>query len=330
MRESEMRREDVRAVTYCLVPRDLAPKLHEQLRHHFSGDPSVEAIVESRGAERRRDRNRRVTTAEPRAERRRIRDARGRRVADRRAVQVPVGPPELPRRARAHQQRLAFVECLEPSGLEREDQDTARLVMRIQAGDRVGFAMLYMRSFDRVYSYLRLLLRDADVAEDAVQQVFVKLLEELAGYQARGRPFRAWLFVLVRNHALNELRASRRLEVVAPQRLIESEPASEDLHLAGAFDWITDRELVMFVERLPLAQRQVLLLRYLIDLPFRDIAELLDRTPEDVRSLHKRALGVVRARLLAVRAPRRADRARMRRCVPEARVLRYRRFALGA
>jgi len=46
------RADSPRAVVYCMVPRDLAPKLYELLRRHFDGDPSIEVIVEHRAGDR--------------------------------------------------------------------------------------------------------------------------------------------------------------------------------------------------------------------------------------------------------------------------------------
>jgi RNA polymerase sigma-70 factor (ECF subfamily) len=326
---------ETRPVVYCLVPRDLAPRLHDQLRHHFAADPSVEVVVERRGADRRSETDRRspaddgVTLA---VERRGIRSATGRRIAERRAALVPVdAPAPLPRRAREHTPRLVFVERLEPSGQEAEDADTLRLVARFQAGDRDAFAILYMRYFDRVYGYLRIALGDPHEAEDAAQQVFIKLLGALPRYQRRRTPFRGWLFVIVRNHSLALLQRRGRVEVVDPERLAERlEPSLvDDEAPLGALDWITDRELLMFVERLPLAQRQVLMLRYLADLTDAQTAAILGRSAADVRMLQSRAVRVLRERLAAVgrgAAPSRG--VRMRRWPRQVTVLRSRRWAL--
>jgi RNA polymerase sigma-70 factor (ECF subfamily) len=213
-----------------------------------------------------------------------------------------------------------------------EDADSARLVVRIQSGDRDAFALLYMRYFDRVYGYLRFVLRDADEAEDATQQVFVNAMQALPGYQHERAPFRAWLFVIVRNYALSQLRKRGHLELLEPSeigRRVAADPGAD----AGedelpALSWISDRELLLFIERLPLAQQQVLFLRYMLDLSHAQTAAVLDRTVEDVRNLQSRALRFLRARLAAVgREPERA-RTRMVRCPPKAPVLRGRRFAL--
>jgi RNA polymerase sigma-70 factor (ECF subfamily) len=224
-----------------------------------------------------------------------------------------------------------FVERLEPSGQHLEVQDTARLVMRIQAGDREAFSLLYLRYFDRVFAYLRLALSSLDDAEDGAQQVFLKVLDALPCYQIRRQPFRAWLFVIVRNHALKELAKRGRAELADPAELDRRREAAHPDPELPALDWITDRELLIFIERLPLAQRQVLMLRYMLDLTTAEIAEVLGRSPVDVRSLQSRAVRFLRARLAALgrTAPERG-RIRMRGCLKQARVIGARRWALRA
>jgi RNA polymerase sigma-70 factor (ECF subfamily) len=256
---------------------------------------------------------------------------RGRRLGERRGSLVAVPAPALPRRARPHAQRLTFVERLEPSVQEREDLDTARLVARVQAGDHDAFSSIYMRYFDRVYSYLLVVLAHQPEAEDGAQEVFLRAMEALPRFEQRGQPFRAWLFRTARNYALDVLRRRRRIEPADPHELdrrLEQETWAEDEELAG-FDWISDRELMMFVERLPLAQRQALVLRYTADLSDAQIAAIMERTPADVRMLRSRALRFLRARLEAMGSPARSEgRIRMRRWAREAPVLRARRWAL--
>jgi RNA polymerase sigma-70 factor (ECF subfamily) len=319
-------------VIYCVVPRELAPKLHESLRRHFGEDRSVEVVVERRGSERRcAERRAEASRGSAAADRRRIRNSGGRRVADRRAALVAVEALALPRKARPYAERLVFVERIAPTTEQAEDVDTARLVTRIQAGDRDGYGELYLRYFDRVYGYLRVALRDAHEAEDVAQQVFVKVLEGLPGYERRKQPFRAWLFVLVRNTVINELRQRHRLDVVEPQALdrqreLAEEPSKDE---PGALNWITDRELLLFVERLPIAQRQVLVLRFMLDLPSSEIGEIVGRKPEDVRKLQERGLRFLQERLTAIgRGPAGTRPTPWRRRMTVMGVLRERRFAL--
>jgi len=321
-----------RVVVCCLIPPALAPKLHDVLRRHFADAEGVEVVVERRRGERRSPIDRRITTTELcGAERRRIRSLTGRRIAELRAALVPTAALELPRRARAHSGELEFVERLESTKQALEDIESARLVMGIQAGNSDAFADLYMRYFDRIYQYLVVVLASSQEAEEATQQVFVKALGALADYEYRGSPVRAWLFAIAHNQARDEL---RRLHRVAPADPWELERHREQLAPEeaepDALDWISDRELMLFVRRLPLAQREVLLLRYAADLSDVQIGLTLGRTPTDVRMLQSRALRFLRERLTAVgrgpAAPR--GKIRMRRWPREAPVLRARRWSL--
>lgn len=325
-----------RPVVYCLIPQDLAEKLHEPLRRHFRDDPGVEVVVERREAERRRarDRRRKKGKLAAKSDRRRILAVAGRRIADRRAAQVPVAPPPLPRRAARFTDRIGFVERMEPSTEEAEDRDTARVVARFQSGDRDAFSILYARYYERVFSYLRMLLNNTHDAEDGAQQVFMQVLEGLHRYERREVPFRAWLFRCVRNYALYHLRQTGRIEPVDPAELEalldESESSEEPASVVG---WIADRDLALFVERLPLPQRQVLALRYVLDLSHAQVAAILGRTESDVRALQTRALRFLNDRLTAIGRVPIADssseeRSQARTFLRQAPVLRGRRWAL--
>jgi RNA polymerase sigma-70 factor (ECF subfamily) len=322
-------------VTYCVVPRELAQKVHEPLRAHFRDDPEVEVIVERREQERRAPRDRRSDGGATGADRRRVRNLTGRRVADRRATALPVeGPEALPRKVRHYSDRLRWVERIEPSTEQLADADSARLVIRFQAGDSDAFEPLYLRYFNPVYSYLRVLFRhDTHAAEDVAQQVFTKVFATLPRYERRQPPFRAWLFTIVRNEALNQLERSARSETTDPAELTRQlEEAGRGEAHVETLEWLTDRELVLFVERLPPPQRQVLVMRYMLDLSTAEIAAILDRNIDDVRQLDFRARKFLESRLAAIgrdpRGPRLSNGWHRRRS--RAPVTRMRRYALSS
>lgn len=327
-----------RAVTYCMVPAELADKLHDLLRRHFRDEPGIEVIVERRVVERRRTGERRAADGAPPATgERRIAIDTGRRVAERRAELVPVeAPPALPRGARRYARRVAFVTRVEPAGRAAEDADTARVVARFQAGDREAFSTLYTRYYDRVYGYLRAALKDFHEAEDATQDVFVKLLRALPEYEPGGRPFRHWLFAVVRNHALDEIRKLGRVEPVPAEEMerlkgsAEPEPEPEQDHLT-VLDWLTDQDVRVFVERLPEVQRRILVLRFMLGLKTGEVAQVLERSPDTVRKQQSTALRTLNQRLRAIGHPRVRER-RMESLVrvKPARVMSHRRFALTA
>lgn len=92
-------------------------------------------------------------------------------------------------------------------------------VLRARAGDTAAFAELYETYFPSVYDFLVRLLRDPDEAADVTQDTFLKAMRSLASLREPGQ-FRAWLFAIARNAALNRL-ASR-------QRSVPLEPSDDE------------------------------------------------------------------------------------------------------
>ncbi len=287
-----------RRILYCVLPPRLAFALHDRLCQHYSELSDLEIIVERRRHERRDGSERRTSDsgAPAGAERRRIRNEAGRRVADRRVARALASAPPLPDWAAEHARSITFVERFEPTTLALEDVDTARLVTRIQAGEEGAFATLYSRYFDRVYSYFRAALRDGYEAEDATQQTFMKALEALGDYERRTQPFRGWLFAIARNCGTDSLRRGGRVQLLdAPELDRRREqavpPASDPL-----VEWLSDRNLARDFRRLPDPQQQVLVLRFLLDLSVRETAQALRFSEDNVKTLQSRALGTMRRR----------------------------------
>ena len=210
-----------------------------------------------------------------------------------------------------------------------------KLVDRYKAGDMDAFGELYSLFFDRVFAYLRMVIKDVHEAEDGAQEVFVKLMESLPRYERRGKSFSTYLFTVARNHALNLIRDRERTEPMDPaelDRMREASGGSEEIELK-ALVLTLDKDLVFLIGRLPLPQRQVLVMRWLLDMRAAEIAKVLDRTAEDVRMLQSRGQRFLRERLIALgRRPefeREDERDQsMTARVTEATVLRARRFSI--
>ena len=317
---------------YCVVPRDLAAKLHEHLRRQWRDDPSLTVIVERRGDERRADDRRQAPLEAPRQERRTVRNLTGRRVADRRALTVlTLERPAMPRRAKAHADRLVFIERFEPTEQTQLDIDSDRLVIAAQQGDKPAVGELYMRYFDRVYGYTRMALRDPHEAEDVTQQVFANVIQAIPGYEVRpGMPFRAWLFRVARNALLDVVRQRRRTSVEDPEQIHYRCDAGAREETETMLTWLSDTDLSIFVERLPVAQREALILRFMLDMGTDEIAAVLERTPKAVRRLQERAIKTLEERLIAIgRKPLRRSRTPMWVRLKPAPVASARRFALA-
>lgn len=185
------------------------------------------------------------------------------------------------------------------------DPDVAA-VAAVVAGETARFGEIYRRHYARVHSYARGLLRDSAEAEDIAQETFLLALRALPRYEDRGLPFRAWLLRIAHNAALGRLGA-RRAEPLDPEALARA----LDRGRARDVDALSDGELVALTAELPLAQRQVLLLRLVLGFSSAETGEILGRTPEGVRQVQRRALETLRQRLTSADAPAIAPPSRM-------------------
>jgi RNA polymerase sigma-70 factor (ECF subfamily) len=159
-------------------------------------------------------------------------------------------------------------------------------VQRFQAGDESAFRDLYLMYAADVTAYALVALRDASDAQDVTQQVFMRAFEALPHYQHRGRRFDAWLFRIVRNCVVDHRRQAVRSDTEEPavldrMRVLRDIPGPA---------WGEHGELHRALARLPLPQRQVVTLRFLLDLDVKEVAALLERTPAGVRQIQHRAL----------------------------------------
>lgn len=89
-------------------------------------------------------------------------------------------------------------------------ESDAQLVARARSGDKTAFAGLVRRHQARIHRLIVHVVHDAAVAEELVQEVFVRAYRALAGFDDRSQPF-TWLYRIALNLALNEKRrASNR------------------------------------------------------------------------------------------------------------------------
>lgn len=170
-----------------------------------------------------------------------------------------------------------------------DEADLISLVDRARSGDDLAFGELYICFFDRVNRYLLIALKNPDDALEAAQQVFVKLLESLPGHPPLREPFRAWLFRVVRNHAIDHRRKQGRIDAAAVHEL----PLCDaDLLERTASVRLRDGAsgIASLIDGLPRAQQRVLVLRYVYAFSAIEIADTLATSPDAVRHMHARAL----------------------------------------
>jgi RNA polymerase sigma-70 factor, ECF subfamily len=168
------------------------------------------------------------------------------------------------------------------------------LIGDAQKGDRLAFAELVERYWDRLYRWLYHLTRNQHTAEDLAQETFLKALAHLDTFRP-GSNFRAWLFRIAHNSFVNQARRAARGREPFPDNLAANGE--------GPLDQVLNREameqLAHAVGRLPTEFRAAFLLRAEQGMSFREVASVLGLTEETARWRVFKA----RQKLLQVLAP---------------------------
>jgi RNA polymerase sigma-70 factor (ECF subfamily) len=186
------------------------------------------------------------------------------------------------------------------------------LMARYQQGDVAAFAELVARHEKRLWNFVRRFVADSATAEDLLQEVFMRVVKNAAEWQPSAK-FTTWLFTIARNLCTDNARRGvfRRVESLdqtpgatrdesGPHRI--DKVASHDGNAERA---AMDREIATLVDQavatLPVEQREVFLMREVMDMSFAEIATATKTSEPTVKSRMRYALERLRGALEELR-----------------------------
>lgn len=181
---------------------------------------------------------------------------------------------------------------------KRKGPQDSELIAQYRSGNEAAFDLLVDRYQSKLYTTIFLIVKDQAIAEDLLQEVFVKVVKTLNSdkYNEEGK-FQPWVMRIAHNLAIDHFRKAKRYP------MIQMEDGSNIFNsLRFAEETFEDRqmrdetiELVKrLIEELPEAQKQVLVMRHYLDLSFQEIA---DQTGVSINT----ALGRMRYALIHLR-----------------------------
>ena len=175
-----------------------------------------------------------------------------------------------------------------------DDAAIDRLVKEARDGDAWAFGLLFDHYHLPVYRYIASRVYRPSDAEDLTQLVFVKALEALPRYEARGIPFGGWLFRLARNTVIDHVRTRHEhADLDAARGQIGREAGPDEVTVARQeLD-----ELAEALAELTDDQREALALRFFAGLSAREAAAVMGRQEGTIRGLQFRAIATLRRRL---------------------------------
>jgi RNA polymerase sigma-70 factor, ECF subfamily len=160
--------------------------------------------------------------------------------------------------------------------------------------DPEAFGQLYALYVQRVFAYLCSRIGSVPEAEDATAQTFLAALEAFARYRHDGH-FAAWLFAIARHKAMDHFRQRHNQVPLEDAQTVAAE--TDLLQQMIQSERIT--ALATHIAALPEAERDLIRLRYVAELGFRDIARLMGRNEDAVKKSLYRLLDRLSSQLEA-------------------------------
>lgn len=167
------------------------------------------------------------------------------------------------------------------TGNEKKDQLTA-LALRMKRGDRAAAAKLYDELLPKVYGFLFTRTGKQEVAEDIAQDVFVKLIEKIDGYDEKRGAFVVWFWHMVRNMLIDYYRKKHETPF---SHFAEGEVET----MAVAFEApdvdakVRHEHVFAFLATLSAEERELFEYRYVAEMSYGDIAELVGKSEGALR-----------------------------------------------
>lgn len=151
------------------------------------------------------------------------------------------------------------------------------LITSYRNGNEAAFNLLVDRYQSKVFTTIFLIVKDQDVAEDLLQDVFVKVLHTFNSdkYNEEGK-FQPWVMRIAQNMAIDHFRKAKRYPTILLEdgsNLLNSlsfaEDSSEEQRIKEeTLAWVRN-----LIDELPEAQKEVVIMRHYLDMSFQEIAE---------------------------------------------------------
>ena len=188
------------------------------------------------------------------------------------------------------------------------DEADEVLLQAYRAGDVRAFERLVARHEKPIWNFLRRFVADAATAEDLLQEVFLRVVKSADEWRGAAK-FSTWLYTIARNLTVDQSRRAvhrnaasldgpRMLAPIRRRRCTIGSPSPDRRADDLASDRETKRRIDEAVAALPAEQREVFLMREVMEMPFAEIATAVGASEPTVKSRMRYALEKLRAALV--------------------------------
>ena len=158
------------------------------------------------------------------------------------------------------------------------------------------FEEIYKQHADMVYNLSMVYLQNLEDAQEATQDVFVKIHTKLSGFKGDSS-IKTWVYKITVNTCLDRLKSRNRKEIFLGLFGIHNEAVTFEHPGAALESKESVAKILKEIDSLPKSQKTALLLKTMEDLPQKEIAEILNISEKAVESLLSRARKTLKEKL---------------------------------
>lgn len=164
------------------------------------------------------------------------------------------------------------------------DEDL-KWIKEVLAGNKQVFSHIINKYKNPLYATILRMTKNPDNAQDLVQEAFIKVYNQLGKFEQKGS-FSNWLYRVAINHCMDEFRkksyTTKKVELDETKVVNSNHP--EVIFLKKE----KSRQLEKLIATLPEDERMIILLRYVNELGYKEISEMMDLPLTNVRNkLHR-------------------------------------------
>lgn len=150
------------------------------------------------------------------------------------------------------------------------------------------FNLLYKRYASKVYSKCLSLLKEEAMAQDATQEIFMKIFTNLSRFREQAK-FSTWVYSITYNYCIDFLRRDKKSRDLFAEDIEKLPDTAEEDIPDEAILGMEVKVLKEVLDLIPPGDKTVLLMKYQDDMSIRDIAAILNKTESAVKMKLKRA-----------------------------------------
>ncbi len=168
------------------------------------------------------------------------------------------------------------------------DGDIKNTIESAIKGEASAFGLLYDRYQPQIYRFIYLKVSHREEAEDLCHQVFLSAWQNIEGYKFKGFPFSTWLYSIARNKVIDHYRTKKNFIDIETIYIAEEDDKKTN---EAILDFKTNIENVKkAISELPQTEQDVIIMRFTEDMPYKEIASILNKSEVSIRVIQHKAI----------------------------------------